>query len=54
VSFISNNLTIICMGMYVAIKKLIIRAKIFRSLQNIQRSKLAKIIVVDARFNKTF
>jgi hypothetical protein len=52
-SFSSNNLTIICMDTQMSFKILIIKVKMFTLSQDIHRSKLVNIIVVDARFDIT-
>jgi hypothetical protein len=41
------------MGAQVSFKKLITKAKVFTLLQDIHRSKLIDITIVDARFGKT-
>jgi hypothetical protein len=52
-SFISNNLTIICMGTQMSFKKLITKIRMFTPPQDIHRSKLVDVIVVDAKFDIT-
>jgi hypothetical protein len=52
-SFISNNLTIICMGTQMSLKFLITKIRMFTPPQDIHRSKLVDVIVVDARFDIT-
>jgi hypothetical protein len=51
VSFTSNTTT--CMGAQVLFKKLITKAKVSTLLQDIHRSKLVDITIIDARFGKT-
>ncbi len=53
ISFTSNNPIVTCMGTQVSFRKLITIAKKFTLLLDIHRSKLAYIILVDARFGKT-
>jgi hypothetical protein len=53
VSFTSNNLTTTCMGAQMSFKKLITKANVSTLLQDIHRSKLVDITIVDARFGKT-
>ncbi len=49
----SNYPTLTCMGTHVSLKKLITKVKVSTLLQNIHRSKLENIIVVDAKFDRT-
>jgi hypothetical protein len=53
ISFISNNPIVICMGTQVLFKKLITKAKVSISLQDIHKSKLTNIITIDVRLSKT-
>lgn len=53
VSFTSNNPTLTWMGTYTSFRKLNTRSKVSTPLWNIHKSKLAKIIIADARFAKT-
>jgi hypothetical protein len=52
-SFTSNILTIICMGTQMSFKNLITKIKMSTPPQDIHRSKLVDIIVIDARFDIT-
>lgn len=52
-SFTSNNLTIICMGTQMSFTNLITKIKMSTPPQDIHRSKLVDIIVVDIRFDIT-
>lgn len=52
-SFISNNLTIICTGTQMSFKNLITKIRMSTPPQDIHRSKLVDVIVVDARFDIT-
>jgi hypothetical protein len=53
ISFTSNNPTMTCMGAQVSFKKLITKMKVSTLLQDIHRSELADITIVDARFGRT-
>jgi hypothetical protein len=52
-SFILDNFTIICMGTQMSFKILITKIRMSTPPQDIHRSKLVDVIIVDARFDIT-